>query len=114
MPSILEYDKVLLQTLEKWEQSELSSEDVDPVSVRSKAKKKRKIQTDLMLARNPKNAYPVYQLLKKSDRFSKSELMAAVEHLNETDIQLKTSSQDPRLILERLVLKICHRQTEST
>jgi DNA polymerase-3 subunit delta len=114
LPTILEFDKALLQTLEQWEQSELSLEDVDPASVRSKGKKKRKIQTDLMLARNPKNVYPVYQLLKKSDRFSKSELMAAVAYLNETDIQLKTSSQDPKLILERLVLKICHRKTAST
>ena len=62
-----------------------------------------------MLARNPKNGYPVYQLLKKSAHFSKSELMNAVDFLNETDAQLKISRQDPKIILERLVLKICKR-----
>ena len=113
MPSILQYDKALLQTLKQWEQSELSSEGVDPASARGKGKKKRKIKTDLILVRNPKNGYPVYQLLKKSDRFSKSELMAAIGDLNETDIQLKTSSQDPKLVLERLVLRICQRRTKS-
>ncbi len=113
MPSILEFDKALLQALEQWEQSEFISEDVDPASARGKGKKKRKIKTDLILVRNPKNGYPVYQLLKKSDRFSKSELMATIDYLNETDIQLKTSSQDPKLILERLVLRICQRHTGS-
>lgn len=110
MPSILAYDQSLRQTLEKWEHAEFSAEDVDNVAVRGKGKKKKKIKTDLMLARNPKNVYPVYQLLKKSAHFSKTELMAAVGYLNETDVQLKTSSQDPKLILERLVLRICNPQ----
>ncbi len=110
MPSILDYDQSLRQTLEKWEHAELSTEDADTIAVRGKGKKKKKIQTDLILARNPKNVYPIYQLLKKSTRFSKTELMTAVDYLNETDVQLKTSSQDPKLILERLVLRICNPQ----
>ena len=110
MPSILAYDQSLRQTLEKWEHAEIGAEDADSMAVRGKGKKKKKIKTDLMLARNPKNVYPVYQLLKKSAHFSKTELMAAVGYLNETDVQLKTSSQDPKLILERLVLRICNPQ----
>ncbi len=46
--------------------------DIDKTPARGKGKKKKKIQTDLLLARNPKNAYPVYQLLKKSERLLES------------------------------------------
>ncbi|MGD8882873.1 MAG: hypothetical protein PVI82_13330 [Desulfobacterales bacterium] len=104
MPSIVAYDQSLLEILQNWEDSMSADEEGDP----SEDKKKRKIQTGLLLARNPKNAYPVYQLLKKSERFSKTELLAAVAHLKEADDQLKISAKDPKLILERLIFKICN------
>jgi DNA polymerase-3 subunit delta len=108
MPSIVAYDQSLLEILQTRENSMSSAGDGD----QGKGKKKRKIKTDLLLARNPKNAYPVYQLLKKSERFSKTELMAAVAYLNETDAQLKISAQNPKLILERLIFRICNRQEQ--
>ena len=114
MPSVLEYDHSLQQAIEKWEQVGLRPEAAVTDAARGKGKKKRKIPTELTLARNPKNGYPVYQLLKKSAHFTKNELIAAVDLLNETDVQLKTSRQDPKLVLDRLVLKICDRQTVST
>ncbi|MGD9132343.1 MAG: hypothetical protein PVF78_01760 [Desulfobacterales bacterium] len=107
MPAIVADDQELLKILDGWESQELPSGDTAKAPARGKGKTKKKIQTDLLLARNPKNAYPVYQLLKKSERYSKSELLAAVGLLSETDAQLKLSGQDPKLILERLVLKIC-------
>jgi DNA polymerase-3 subunit delta len=106
MASVVAYDQSLLEILQNWEDSRSHAEDVD----QGKARKKRKIQTDLRLASNPKNAYPVYQLLKKSERFSKAELMAAVGNLHETDAQLKISAQNPKLILERLIFRICSPQ----
>ena len=113
MPAIVAYDQELLNILEGWDNSESPTGDVDKKPARSKGKKKKKTQTDLLLARNPKNAYPVYQLMKKSERYSKTELLASVGLLNETDAQLKLSGQDPKLILERLVLKLCHRPMKS-
>jgi len=110
MPAVAAYDHSLLKLLENWENSESLPEDVDKTPLRGKGNKKAKVQTDLLLARNPKNAYPVYQLLKKSEHYSESELLVAVGLLNETDIQLKTSNQEPKLILERLVFKLCDRQ----
>ena len=104
MPSVVAYDQSLLEIQQSREDSMSSAGDGDQV----KGKKKKKIKTDLLLARNPKNAYPVYQLLKKSERFSKTELMAAVAYLNETDAQLKISAQNPKLILERLIFRICN------
>jgi DNA polymerase-3 subunit delta len=103
MPSVVAYDQSLLKILQNREDSTVPAED----GAQGKGKEKRKIKTDLLIARNPKNAYPVYQLLKKSERFSKTELVAAVDYLNETDAQLKISAQNPKLILERLIFKIC-------
>ena len=114
MPAIVAYDHALLKILEDWENPVSLSDDNDKTPDRGKGKKNTKIQTDLLLARNPKNAYPVYQLMKKSERYSKTELLAAVGWLNETDAQLKISSRDPKLILERLVFKLCHRQMGRT
>jgi DNA polymerase-3 subunit delta len=106
MPAIVAYDRTLRETLEDWEDSGFHSPDVD----QAKAEEKINIKTDLLLARNPKNTYPVYQLLKKSERYSKTELMAAFSYLNEADTQLKISAQNPKLILERLIFRICNSQ----
>ena len=113
MPAIAAYDQELLQVLERWDNPLPASGDIDKPPARGRGRKKKKAQTDLLLARNPKNAYPVYQLMKKSEHYSKTELLAAVGLLAETDAQLKLSGQDPRLILERLLFKLCHRKIRS-
>jgi DNA polymerase III delta subunit len=78
-----------------------------PQSRKKRNREKKKTGSDLIIARNPKNFYPVYQLLKKSERFTKTELSDALELVNEVDIQLKSSRQDPKLVLEKLILHIC-------
>ena len=103
MPSIVAYDRSLLETLEDWEDSGRQTLRDDP----AKTDKKTKIKTDLLLARNPNNAYPVYQLLKKSERYSKTDLIETFSYLNEADRQLKISAQNPKLILQRLIFRIC-------
>lgn len=110
IPSIVTYDHSLLEILEDWEDSGSNTADPGHAAGKRKGKKKSKVQTDLLLARNPKNAYPVYQLLKKSERYSQTELMAVFNDLDETDVQLKTSAQNPKLILERLIFRICKPQ----
>jgi len=70
-------------------------------------KKKVEAGTDLLIAKNPNNPYPIYLLLKKSERFSKKELINAFETLNTADTQLKSGGQNPRLVLEKVVLEIC-------
>ena len=108
LPSVVAYDQSLLKLLEEWENSNLNSEQIDKVSGPGEAKKKGRIATDLLLVKNPKNAYPVFQLLKKSERYSAAELMNAIGYLNHTDIQLKTTGQNPKIVLERLIFKICN------
>jgi DNA polymerase-3 subunit delta len=113
IPSVVAYDQFLLKTLEEWENSNKNSADGDTVSKQGKKKKKSNMDTDLLLARNPKNAYPVFQLLKKCEQYSIEELIAAIGYLSEVDVQLKTTSQNPKLALERLILRICNPQKKA-
>ena len=72
-----------------------------------KKKKKSKTDTDLLIAKNPKNAYPIFQLFKKSERYTKEELLEAIGALNQVDKMLKSSGQNPKLVLEKAILGIC-------
>jgi len=86
MPAVAQYDRELLTRIEAWE-SYLTDEPPE-----GKKKKRAKASSDLVLAKNPANAFPVYQLLKKSDRFTRSDLLRALEALNEADLKLKSSA----------------------
>ena len=101
MPAVVQHDRELLTRIEGWESS-LTDEPPE-----GKKSKRSRVTSDLMLAKNPANAFPVYQLLKKSDRFARSDLLGALEALNEADLKLKFSTLPARLVLERVVLQIC-------
>jgi DNA polymerase-3 subunit delta len=96
------FDRELLGRIGAWEEAL-----AEPPAEGRKKKKPAKAGTDLQLARNPANPFPVYQTLKKADRFSRAELLAALEAAAEADIRLKSSALAPRLVLERLVWRIC-------
>ena len=108
IPAIVEYDRNLLDHLSGW-QTMLDEEAPGPkTGTRTKSKKKKsKLTTELLIAKNPKNAYPIYLLLKKSERFSKEDLIQAFETLNAADKKLKTGGPDARLVLEKVILGIC-------
>jgi DNA polymerase-3 subunit delta len=108
IPAVVAYDRELLDQLDRWQS--MLAEAADPQSPGTpvkKKKKKSKTTTDLLIAKNPKNAYPIYQLFKKSERYTKEALLAAVDSLNGADKRLKSSGQDPKLVLEQLILGIC-------
>ena len=46
-------------------------------------------------------------MLKKSDNFTKNELICALECLSEADLRLKKTTQNPKLVLENVLIKIC-------
>jgi DNA polymerase-3 subunit delta len=111
MPAIVAYDGELRACLETWQQ-QLSNTTPQQRSqsnrgASSPAKKGPKISSDLMIARNPKNAYPVFQQFRKSENFSKAELIDALILLAESDLQLKSSELNPELILEKAIFRIC-------
>ena len=106
IPAVVDYDRRLLDQLDNWKT--ILDENPDSHKTKSGTKKKKsKITSDLLIAKNPKNAYPIYQLFKKSERFTKNELLEAVDILNETEKKLKSGSQNEKLILEHLILGIC-------
>ena len=108
VPAIVEYDRKLMDQLDKW-QTMLNAEAISQTtgSPKKSKKTKSKATTDLLIAKNPKNPYPIYLLLKKSDGFSQDKLISAVEVLAEADKKLKTSSQSPKLVLEKAILSVC-------
>jgi DNA polymerase-3 subunit delta len=108
IPAIVEYDRRLMDHINSW-QGMLDAEPVpQTASGRTGSKKKKsKAKTDLLIAKNPKNAYPIYQLFLKSERFSKGELLKAVESLSAVDKKLKSGGQNSRLVLEKVILEIC-------
>jgi DNA polymerase-3 subunit delta len=110
IPAIVEYDRNLMDQLDTW-QTMLNVEAISQKtgSPKTAKKTKNKVTTDLLLAKNPKNPYPIYLLLKNSDRFSQDKLVSAFGALEEADKNLKTSSQPPKLVLETAILSICKR-----
>jgi DNA polymerase-3 subunit delta len=73
------------------------------------SKGQKKIATDLRLAPNPKNAYPVYQTMLKSEKYTLTELRLAIRHLNQADIRLKSTGQDHYTVIKKVIIDICGR-----
>ncbi|MBU1161945.1 MAG: hypothetical protein KKF96_05235, partial [Proteobacteria bacterium] len=106
MTSVLSYNEELLDQIEDWD--DMFSEDMDEDTQRKKKKretKKRKPVTDLEI---PDNPYPVFKMLIKSEKFTKSELIDDIEHLSQADFRLKYTKQRPKIILEEAILWICN------
>jgi DNA polymerase-3 subunit delta len=72
-------------------------------------KRKKGSASDLVLAKNPKSPFPVFQTLKKADNFSIEELTAAMIALSRTDVQMKSTGQDPRMLLETFLMGLCRK-----
>ena len=103
MPAVVEYDKAL-------------SDDAREIKTHLQpgaTGKKSGAATDLVIAKNPKNSYPVYQTFLQADRFTQAELSEALKTLHRADIKLKTTNQAPAAVLESVIFRIC-RNSEKT
>jgi DNA polymerase-3 subunit delta len=110
IPAIIEYDRSLMDHLGAWQTIVDEGANSQNSGARPKDKKKKSRSTaDLLIAKNPKNAYPIYQLFKKSGRYEKEELIRAFDTLHAADIKLKTGGQNSRLVLENVILAICRK-----
>ncbi|MGD8761614.1 MAG: hypothetical protein PVG87_04830 [Desulfobacteraceae bacterium] len=105
IPEIISRDKEILAQIDSWEQA--ISNEANSDNKRKTKKGRKKAVTDLLIARNPKNAYPVYQMFLKSEGFTRDDLIDAIELLNQTDLQLKSSGHNAILVLEKALLGIC-------
>jgi DNA polymerase-3 subunit delta len=103
MPAVVEYDRALTEDLK---QRELSMPE-EKTPKKGGKKNPARPATDLVVARNPKSPFPVYQLLSKADRFSRDELLDSYRCLGRADLRLKSSATDPRQVLEEAIFCIC-------
>ncbi|MBW2592339.1 MAG: hypothetical protein JRE58_04935, partial [Deltaproteobacteria bacterium] len=101
MPLIQAYDKTLLECIAQW-----NTDRSGPGEGR-KTKKAAKPTSDLVIAKNPRSPYPLYLLLKNSEKFILRELLDAMGYLSAADVKLKSTGQNPKLILEDVLFKIC-------
>jgi len=107
LPAVRKYDKNILNRVTAW-QDILSTDTGKEETITKKAsKKKQPAATELLIAKNPQNAYPVYQMFKKSEKFTEENLFYAMESLSRADLRIKTSAQNKKLILEEAIIKIC-------
>ena len=96
LPKVVEYDKKTKTDIKELNESFLNHDS-----------KKKSKQNELLLAPNPKNAYPVFQIFQKSENFSQKELNQALIFLSDTDYKMKSSSFDVKTALENFIIKIC-------
>jgi len=113
LPEMEDYDQGIVQLLTEWEDrlhpKELEMEEKERKPAKAKKKKKvQKVPADLLTAANPKNPYPIYLSLKKTEKFQMEDLVNFYNLLGHTDMKLKRSPQDPKLVLEEIIIKICH------
>jgi DNA polymerase-3 subunit delta len=106
LPQVAAGDRELLAQAEAWDRA--LAGDAPPAGRRA-SKAKAKAAGDLVLAKNPANAFPLYQLFKKAERFTREELEQALIRLSDADLALKSSTVGPRLALERVVWALCRR-----
>ena len=107
MPAVQAHDQQLMNRIGEW-RDELTASAKSGGQSRADGKKfVGKAGSDLSIAPQPKNPYPVYQLFRKSERFNLESLLQAVEHLARADRQIKSGTDNKQLILERLVWSVC-------
>jgi DNA polymerase-3 subunit delta len=102
--SIRKYDDELSSQFQNYKSTFKSSVQKDS------PKNKQKPSSDLIIAKNPKNPYPIYQLFLRSGNYTKSELFRAIETLSTADLKLKTTGQSPVTILEEVIFNICDKR----
>jgi len=108
MPIIQERDTSLKDMLGEWANA-LTPADQDKKAKQEPKKRKRRkaaVKTDLLLAPNPKNAYPVYLMMKKAEKFSRQELLDGYTEILEADVAIKSGKHQPERVLERLIMQL--------
>jgi len=109
MQAVIEFDKAIAGTINDWDKMLEHDEIFEKKTVKKKSTTQTKaVDKIFLIAPNPKNAYPVYMMLKKSDNFTEHELISIMESIHEADLRFKSTGQTPELILESVIFKICN------
>ncbi|MFP3998537.1 MAG: DNA polymerase III subunit delta [Desulfobacterales bacterium] len=90
MPAVVEHDRAVSNFAEKVSQSLQTG-----------------ASTEMVLAKNPNNPFPVYQNFIQADNFSPEQLDEAICALHRADVELKTTGPSPRYVIESVIIEIC-------
>lgn len=101
LPAIRSYDESLIDHVQSYE----AAMNVNTAAATQPTPKKA--SSDLVIAANPANSYPVYQQFLRAVNFSNQALASSFSVLNRADVMLKTSALSPRAVLEEVIFKIC-------
>ncbi|ACN15586.1 HolA [Desulforapulum autotrophicum HRM2] len=106
MPMIEQADAEITATAENWDRTLAGHAAPTPAGKSGKPKTNKNL-TDLLIAPNKNNTYPVYHTFLKTDNFSLAELKQAITRLSEVDMKMKRSANDPEIVLDNLILWLC-------
>lgn len=98
-PTIRDDDAALNALVGDW--------DVILHPLREGGRPKKSAASDLVLAKNPKSPFPVFHILQRAERFSLEALRSAVIDLSAVDQRMKSTGQDPRMLLEAFLIDFC-------
>jgi DNA polymerase-3 subunit delta len=107
LPAVVAYDDRLREKAAQWKTALSSRPEGGGQTSKKKKGKKKSRSTDLIIAKNPGNPFPVYKMMQKSSNFSMRELIDIHAVLVEADARLKSTGSDPKIILENMILSIC-------
>lgn len=99
LPIIISFDSANKESAEKQEAVLKNTNDEN-----------KKWSSDLVLASQPKNAYPVFHTFLKSENFSMIELVHVFTQINHLDFRLKSESIDPGEALKHFIIQTCTKE----
>ena len=113
MPAVQQFDRRLTATVEAWNEMTASGDNAAESPAHKPRTHLKKMVTEMILAKNPKSTYPVYQLLNRAGRFSRRHLLEILLKIGQSDRRLKSSAMAAQIILEDLLFFICRKQSSA-
>jgi len=109
------FKQVMMPRLQAWDKAAADGDKALEAAFKLEkengtGKKAKPAANDLLLAPNPKSAYPVFQNFQKSEHFSLKELTGAVMMLSDLDMKLKTSAVQAQIAIEFFIMTLCRKK----
>ena len=111
LPAIQKFDSELLETLRLWQDNYDSMDNKEGnLTKKSRNEKKSPLKTGLLIAKNPHNPYPIFKLFLNAENYTHHDLYQAYESLSKADLLIKSGAENKRLVLEKVIMKICKKK----
>ncbi|MEJ2096538.1 MAG: hypothetical protein P8Y38_05235, partial [Deltaproteobacteria bacterium] len=108
LPLMMDRDQTFIRQMTAWEPGfEENTAKAQNKAAGKPTFKRGAAEGGLLLVSNPKNAYPVYKSMQKSNGFTLEALLKALEVLSRADVALKSTDHPPGAVLAGVVISIC-------